>query len=320
MVEFFTQFYLDAHSSNNKLLNKVRFYSFLRFLVRTIANFILPLYFNATKKDKRFRIGTRPNGNEIIVSFTTFPARIRKVHLVVESLLRQSIMPDRIVLWLSKDQFLDENTLPRTLLKLKDRGLEIMFREGDLKSHKKYYYVRNEFPDVNFIIIDDDVFYPRTFIETLFKYHKRFPDNVCFNRGYKVRHQDNGFLPYRSWSLLTRETPPSTNIMPIGVGGVLYPKGILPEEALNTTVFLKACLYADDIWLYFMVLMNGKSFVKTDKNGFFIPILNTGKTLTAVNVLGGANDEQLQNLYEYYSNAVGFDLIQKLNESTGEEF
>ena len=39
---------------------------------------------------------------KIIVSLTSIPSRIHLTHLVIESILRQTVLPDKIVLWLSK--------------------------------------------------------------------------------------------------------------------------------------------------------------------------------------------------------------------------
>ena len=40
--------------------------------------------------------------HELIVSLTSFPARIHLVHYAIYSLLRQSLKPNRIVPWLAK--------------------------------------------------------------------------------------------------------------------------------------------------------------------------------------------------------------------------
>ena len=42
---------------------------------------------------------------QLIVSLTSFPARIDKIHLTINTLLRQNTKPDRVVLWLTESQF-----------------------------------------------------------------------------------------------------------------------------------------------------------------------------------------------------------------------
>ena len=63
---------------------------------------------------------------EVIVSLTSFPARINSVEKTIRTLLTQTLKPDRVILWLAEEQFHNkENDLPRQLLALKNFGLDI---------------------------------------------------------------------------------------------------------------------------------------------------------------------------------------------------
>ena len=56
-------------------------------------------YLSMTSKEH----GTEQNGkrkDEIVVSLTTYGNRIHEVYLTIESLLHQTVKPDRIILWL----------------------------------------------------------------------------------------------------------------------------------------------------------------------------------------------------------------------------
>ena len=82
--------------------------------------------------------GTEPvSGDfpEIIISLTTYSLRIHNVYIALESLLNQTIKPNRIILWLAEEEF-NEANLPISVLRLKERGVEIRFCE-DYKSYKK---------------------------------------------------------------------------------------------------------------------------------------------------------------------------------------
>ena len=63
------------------------------------------------KKNKLRRVGTHmmrmlgKHHPRIIVSMTSYPARINTVHLAIRSLLAQKVLPDKIVLWLCKSDF-----------------------------------------------------------------------------------------------------------------------------------------------------------------------------------------------------------------------
>ena len=76
----------------------------------------------------------------IIVSFTSYPPRIKSVHRVVESLYRQTVKADEIILYLSLDEFPKvEAELPEKLRRMIGQGgFRIAWVCGNLKSHKKY--------------------------------------------------------------------------------------------------------------------------------------------------------------------------------------
>lgn len=313
MIDFFSGLYPDTNSKKITILDRVRFYSLVRFTVRQTANIVLPIYFQWSNIFKNKYKLEKSEKEDLIVSFTSFPTRINKVWLVVESLLRQSVKPDKIILWLSKEQFHGINELPDNLLKQRKRGLEIVLCEGDLRSHKKYYYTVKQFPNSVFVIIDDDVLYPSRMLENLLEFHSRYPDTVCFNRGYKIMAKENEIEPYSTWRTLVGMTGPQAEIIPIGAGAVLYPPNVLHKDIIDVDVFMKYCKYADDLWLYAMVQLNQKKLVKSDNNQRFLPVLyRKNTTLTSINVRDGKNDEQLKAIRKYYQEEKGIDIFETI--------
>ena len=114
-------------------------------------------------------------GEEVIVSLTTFPARVDKVYLTIETIFQQDTLPNRIILWLANEQFPERRAhLPQRLLNMQQRGLEIRFCE-DIRSHKKYYYSMKDNPNSIIITVDDDVFYPKDTLTNLLTMHYQHP-------------------------------------------------------------------------------------------------------------------------------------------------
>lgn len=69
----------------------------------------------------------------LIISLTSFPARISTLHITISSLLCQTKKPNMIILQLSEDEFPNkENDLPENLLKLKEFGLTINWNKGNI--------------------------------------------------------------------------------------------------------------------------------------------------------------------------------------------
>lgn len=80
-------------------------------------------------------------------------------------MLNQTLQPREIILWLSKEQFPTTDSLPESLKSREDDVFKIRMVDGDIRSHKKYYYVVKEYTDDLIFLIDDDIYYPTDIIE-----------------------------------------------------------------------------------------------------------------------------------------------------------
>lgn len=240
---------------------------------------------------------------KVIVSLTSYPKRIHTVYKVVESIMRQTWLPDKIVLYLSSSEFKDFKGFP-DLTGYEKYGFEIHWYEENLKSHKKWYYAFQEYSDDIVITVDDDIVYSSTAIENLMKYHKRYPDAVIARRGHLIMSDMNGGIaPYHKWyqecDVYIGE--PRMDIMPTGNGGVLYPPHIYGEELYCKNVFMDICQFADDIWLKMMGVFNNVPVVLAQENwdDFIMDEWQEDGLYNTYNDNGG-NDKQLKDLLKLY--------------------
>lgn len=195
--------------------------------------------------------------HEIVVSLTTFDKRIENVYITIESMMQQSVKADRIVLCLSKQDF-SEQSIPATLKKQQQRGLEILFCEEDLGPYTKYYYTLEKYLDSLILTLDDDIMYPPYLIDQLNRAYEQNPEVIHCHRSHKMRFNDDGTIkPYKQWGWDHHDSTPSKDIFPTGVGGVLYFPGCLHPDALNKAAFQELCPKADDVWLKAMSLRQG---------------------------------------------------------------
>lgn len=208
---------------------------------------------------------------QVIVSLTSYPARIDRVHEVIESVINQTVCADRIILYLADEQFVDRQ-LPKPLVDLCTQYdcFEIHFCDDDLKPHKKYYYAMQDFPDAALITVDDDVIYPNTMVEELLNSYFAYPDSVSSMRGHVIAMQDaDRFAPYETWQK-ERKTigVPSFLNLATGVCGVLYPPHIMPKALFNKERIKAECLNQDDLWLKWFQLKNKvKCVIVKEDNG-----------------------------------------------------
>ena len=245
------------------------------------------------------------NGADVVVSLTSHPGRINTVKICIESLLSQTKKPRKIILYLSKEQFPTEDCVPKDLVDLTTNPIfQIKFVEDDIKPHKKYYYAMREYPDLPVIIVDDDVIYEKTLIEKLMNSYKKFPHSISAMRANLIMFKDNGNLRrYDGWLMGYRSLldTPSYQLMPTGVGGVLYPPHSVPESAFDINAIKETCLYTDDLWLKMHVVHNGYTTVVPRDYSKYKEIEGTRETaLWRINVHQNNNDSSIEQILAYF--------------------
>lgn len=249
---------------------------------------------------------------ELIVSLTTIPERIKHVHLCLDSLLTQSLKPDRLILWVDENNdparpSLSRTEFPVSVSRLTERGLEIRWSD-DIGPFQKIIPALRAFPDALIATADDDRFYPRHWLRKLYHAYCREPHLIHCHRAHSMRFgPDNHLVPYCEWNLSwkgNREAveKPSLRVFPTGVGGVLYAPGHLNPEVLNEQVFRELCPRSDDVWLKAMSLLNKTLCKKVpSRYGRFPSIrMPRERELAEYNISQGGNDRQIAAVFRHY--------------------
>lgn len=185
-----------------------------------------------------------------VISLTSHRARFPGLAKCLKQLLNQSARPDLLILWLSEA---DAPFLPGEVLQLRQRGLDIRSCE-DLGPYKKLVPARRSFPEAVIVTADDDILYPRHWARTLLAAHDRHPSDILCHRAHRiVLDQAGSICPYGEWGHDVQDAAArraSTDLLPTGVGGVLYPPGSLAPVADDARCFLDLCPTTDDLWFY----------------------------------------------------------------------
>lgn len=260
-------------------------------------------------------LNTEQREERVIVSLTSYPARISYVHLAIKSLMLQSYKPDRIILWLAEEQFPDKQ-LPKELTDLCAYGLEIRFVEN-LYGHKKYFYILQEQKKNELVMTyDDDLIYPPNSIKRAVKTHRKHPSTIVCNRAQALAYNKEGKVknPGR-WATISSEGvhKPSYKLCPSTGGGCLYPYGVLHEDAKRADLIRELALKGDDLWIMFMATAKGTPIVKTRKyHRPFCPINNTQTVqLSTGNLINNEYFEMLDALIERYPAAWAKTTVKK---------
>jgi hypothetical protein len=231
---------------------------------------------------------------ELILSLTSYPPRFPTLRRALDSLVNQTVAPDRILLWIADDDFAE---LPNEVRQLECRGVEIRSC-ADLKSYNKLIPALETFPEAFIATVDDDVRYPPDMLERLVGGSE--PSVITCNRAHRIKRRSDGTLaPFAEWEFNVADKAargPSTDIMSIGAGGVLYPPRALHPMVGNEAMFGRLCPHGDDLWFYWCARAVGTRYKKVGDR-MMLPLLRGSQevNLWARNSDGG-NDRMIAAL------------------------
>lgn len=238
---------------------------------------------------------------KVIVSIASYKKRFPTLHLCLENVLKQSVKPDKFLLYLDQRY---EN-IPYQVLELQKLGLEICIAKKDLKSHNKYFYAMQQYPNDILITLDDDVLYPPNLISQLLESYNKYPFAVSAGRVHRISFDSQGFvLPYDLWDKeVDYYNTPSMELFANGVGGVLYPPKCMDNRLYDIKKIQELCLYGDDIWLKAMQILKGTPVVAIPQKQQHPPIIaNTQQHgLYITNKIHHRNDLYIKNVFHEYN-------------------
>ena len=231
---------------------------------------------------------------KIIVSLTSYPARIVTVHRVIDSLIHQSIQANKIIIWLSEIEFpRRESDLPQELLNLIGiNNFEVRWVKENLKSHKKYFYALQEYSQNIVITVDDDIYYDKDLIKELVESYKKHPLSISTRKARIMLKNKENMEKYQNWygKLPEYVDQERLDICAIGVGGVLYPPNCSNGRWFNQENIIMLASEQDDLWLKYNELIDGITVVYTGDINKDIVIEGTQEeALCKENLYGSGN-------------------------------
>ena len=241
------------------------------------------------------------NARNIIVSLTSYPLRIKYVHLTIKSILNQTIKPKKIILWLAESDYTKRNkNLPKNLLSLRDRILKIDYYGLDIKSYKKLIPTLEKYPNNIIITVDDDIIYKNNTIEKLYKNYLKYPKDIQAHRITKFIFKSGefksipgGYNYYKNSSFLNKLT---------GVGGVLYPPKCFYKDILNKDLFMKLAPTNDDQWFWVQAILNNVKVRVIDKPNLKLNYIKHTQNAALSNI----NDKGLKLFWKDFYNLISY--------------
>ena len=220
---------------------------------------------------------------DIPISITSWMPRKDTLPLVLLSMIEQSLRPAAVHVWLCPEDQEMISAHHRDFFAVHG----VQFHETDnIGPHKKWLPMIESGHESSFVIADDDTFYPEDWFVALVTEGAEYPSEIIANRCHKILLQANGMPePYAEWQR----------------GGALIRPDAIPQEFRNRDLIGKLCDRADDVWLMAAYIHSG---YKVRKSGYDFPILDypgtTQSGLAVTNVDQGENDQQLQQVFQYF--------------------
>lgn len=244
----------------------------------------------------------------LIVSLTSYPLRIPTLHYTLYSLFTQSYKPDKIILWLSLEEFPQgERELPQSVLSFKECGLDIQWCQDNIRSYKKIIPALEQYPNSIIITADDDIIYPKDWLLRLHNAYVENPKLIHCHRAHRITFDKNGaLLPYGKWEFGIQNTQTSPSFLNFftGIGGVLYPPHSLYKDITKPERFLSLAPLQDDIWCFAMAVLNGTKINVVKDNytdEYLLSVVDTKKTGALWHINSkGENDKALRRVFEAY--------------------
>ena len=264
----------------------------------------------ACEVERVYGVTTKKREKQLIVSLTTYPARMYDLKYTLYSLLHQSLKPDKVILWLASEQFPDkEKNISETILRMQEWGLSIMWCE-DIKSYKKLIPAMRMYPDDIIVTADDDIYYPENWLEGLYNSYMQNPRCIHSHRSHRVKIEEGQIASYRAWEKNIESSEKPYQIFATSGSGILYPPcDWAHKDIMNSDMFMRLSPGADDIWFWALGALNHTK-IKIVENGmrkllWVNPRREIGlyneTTLAMTNTKGEmANDIYIHNILEEY--------------------
>ena len=225
------------------------------------------------------------------LSLTSWRPRLGDLPLVLMSLLRQTVRPAGITVWLSHDDLARLDPQKRELFTA--HGVQFSGCD-DLCCHTKWLPAIEAGMADPFVICDDDILYPSDWFGRLVAEDR--PDAFVGARAHLIRCEADGRpAPYSSWVHDVRhQSQPSQLLFITACGGAVVHPERIGKAFLDRKRIQAECPRADDIWLKAAHLAAGIPCYKTKYSFPCLELPGSFESgLLRTNVDTGGNDAQM---------------------------
>lgn len=243
-------------------------------------------------------VETREPRPRIVVSMTSIPERINDLKYTVKSILKQSLQPDEIAINIPlKTLKGKEYIIPEWMMRISK--VKLYRPEVDLGPATKLLpTLKREHPDTKIMVVDDDVVYPPTLLETLVKVSNRNPNKAVTTYPKRLIYRGLNEPPTAghgwSWVTAQRLNGLGRSDIVLGVFGFLVKPRFFTDDVFNYDDKPKEAIWVDDIHISGQLWLNGIEIITPQFNPYLLalPVLRQQRTVGLIRTVNskGNND------------------------------
>lgn len=245
----------------------------------------------------------------VYISLTSIFSRQERLYIVLSNLLKQTLLPNKIYIYLSdKPSFFDNGYVNRkityipleNLIKKYDNIFNIIWGD-DIGSYGKLLpLLKIKWKeDCLIITLDDDTIYDFNLIKNLIlDYNKH---NCVINyRGFTPNIKEN--LTYFNYNCKKNIKKKYIYNFPTGKAGILYHPSFFHKTGnliFDETIYKNICKTGDDIWYYFIRIANNIECYIDNKKWLYKDLHVVKNSLCIINNKNDSknNNEQIKNVF-----------------------
>jgi protein O-GlcNAc transferase len=184
-----------------------------------------------------------------VISLTSHPARFATLHIALDQLLNQQLIPKKIYLNIAQS---DISKLPTRIKELESGGVLKINSCSDLGPGKKLIPTLKLEENLPIIVVDDDLFFETDLTLKLMVQHHLSPKNVVAKRVHKIIYEANGSIAsYSKWiKNYSLSNGPASDLFPTSGAGTLYKKEFFHPDVMDEESYKALSLHTDDLWWF----------------------------------------------------------------------
>ena len=184
-----------------------------------------------------------------VISLTSHPARFATLHIALDQLLNQHLIPKKIYLNIAQS---DLSKLPNKIKELESGGVLKINSCSDLGPGKKLIPTLKLEENLPIIVVDDDLFFETDLTMKLLVQHHLSPKNVVAKRVHKIIYEANGSIAsYSKWiKNYSLSNGPASDLFPTSGAGTLYKKEFFHPDVMDEESYKALSLHTDDLWWF----------------------------------------------------------------------